>query len=50
MVIEYQRYKLTVGPSHHAEQNELRNHTLNVKACYEARRKRLSAGPQALTV
>ena len=33
MVIEYQRYKLTVCPSHHAEHNELRNHTLNVKAC-----------------
>ena len=24
-------------PSQHAEHNELRNHTLNVKACYEGK-------------
>ena len=34
MVIEDQLLLATVCPSHHAEHNELRNHTLNVKACY----------------
>ena len=37
MVIEYQRAKLTVCPSQHAEHNELRNHTLNIKACLEGK-------------
>jgi hypothetical protein len=38
MVIEDQLVLATVCPSHHAEHNELRNHTLNVKACEEGRK------------
>ena len=37
MVIEDQLLQATEGPSQHAEHNELRNHTLNVKACYEGK-------------
>ena len=37
MVIEDQLLQATVYPSQHAEHNELRNHTLNVKACYEGK-------------
>ena len=37
MGIEYQRAKLTVCHSQHAEHNELRNHTLNIKACLEGK-------------
>ena len=37
MVIEDQLLLATVCPSQHAEHNELRNHTLNVKACLEGK-------------
>ena len=37
MVITVQLVHATEGPSQHAEHNELRNHTLNVKACYEGK-------------
>ena len=37
MVITDQLTQATEGPSQHAEHNELRNHTLNVKACYEGK-------------
>ena len=37
MVIEDQLTQAAVCPSQHAEHNELRNHTLNVKACYEGK-------------
>ena len=50
MVIEDQIIQATVCPSEHAEHNELRNHTLNVKACYEGKGCLQRAGPQALTV
>ena len=38
MIITDQLTQATQGPSQHAEHNELRNHTLNVKACCERKR------------
>ena len=37
MVIEDRFTQATEGPSHHVEHNELRNHTLNIKACLEGK-------------